>query len=103
MTSELLAMNFCILCWHASRAGISGGATQRYAMAPGKRVHRYQRKLNEVWGYTDFRKRLVVIEVPGQTKHDMSRTTLKLPIIVPHEVLEDEVASDPIILARLED
>ena len=43
MTSELSAMNFCILCWHASRAGVSGGPTQRYAMAPGKRVRRHQR------------------------------------------------------------
>ena len=103
MTSELSAMIFCILCWHASRAGISGGPTERYAMAPGKRVHRYQRKLNKELGYIDFAKQFMVIDVPGQTKHDMSRTSLKLPILVPHEALEAEVASDPTILARLED
>ena len=46
--------------------------------------------------------RLYNLEIVGHRKYDLSRTAHVLPVVPPHEALDDEVASNPAILQQLQ-
>eukprot|EP00969_Alexandrium_andersonii_P130106 5752199-Alexandrium_andersonii.AAC.1 len=89
--SKISAMNFCITCFWAAQAGVE--AAKPFAFGPGKATGHYSRKMDSVLK-TGSSENQYFIEVPGHSKHDACRMQHQLPVQVPHEMLEAELAKD---------
>ena len=84
----LNAKPFCQLMYWAGRAGVQDAI--KYGLAPGAPSGHYQRKLDLVLENQKKGAALYNIQVPGSSKHELSRTVATTPAIVPHEALAEE-------------
>jgi hypothetical protein len=99
---HLSAKSLCVLSWWASRAGAAGPAG-KFAFRPNAPTGHFQRHIDSASGckLSDLKKSMLTIPVPRYTKHDAGRSVHMLPFRAPHEVLCNEVVSDPGILTKL--
>jgi hypothetical protein len=90
-TSALSAKIFCNLMWLAARAGISEASA--YGLKPGSSSGHYARKIKSVLGWHKKNK-FMVMQVPGQGKHDLERTIQTVHVEPGHEQLADDYNSN---------
>lgn len=96
MTSSISAQTFCVLCWFAAKSGMPG-LVHQYGKKPGGATGHYQRHLNSSFDFKEINSRLYTVKAPGQTKDNVGRSSVDLPVLVPHEALNREFDSDPTI------
>ena len=97
------AMTLCILSHYAEKAGLVGFAN-KFSMPPGKQMGKYSRRAKQVLEFDKHDSRLMKIEVPGQGKYELSRSSQSIWVLPPNEALHDEVANTaPSITDRLRD
>lgn len=65
----------------------------RYALGPGSSSGHYSRKLRSALGYSKS-KDLYELDVPGHSKHDLSRTLHTISCLPAHEQFATDVAND---------
>ena len=99
---KMTAKDVCTLAWWSARAGAKGPIGDlgyRPSADPGK----FQRKLDKVFGLDFKNHRFYDVDVPGFSKATAERTVHTIPVRLPHEVIEHDVASMPDLLAKLEE
>ena len=84
----LNAKQFCQLMYMAGKAGVKDAT--KYGLAPGAPSGHYQRKLDTVMESRQNTQSFYNIQVPGSSKHELSRTVATTSAIVPHEALVEE-------------
>ena len=92
--NAISAQTFCVLCWHASKAGMQG-TISKYAFAPGKQTGAYQRHLDPILGFRKTAKELTKIKTYGLRKKDLGRTEFQLPVRSPCEAIHAEIKENP--------
>lgn len=91
---------FCELCFWS--AGFSGNETLRkYSRKPGNNSGHYARHLDAVLGTNERKAQRYTLAVPGHQRHDLARTMHRIPVVLGHEALADEMASDSSLSVRL--
>eukprot|EP00969_Alexandrium_andersonii_P232848 10280441-Alexandrium_andersonii.AAC.1 len=75
---KLSARDVCVLCWHASQAGIQGPA-QELKFRPDAPTGHYQRHIDVVTQATSSVEGVYTLTVPAHDKHSLTRTSLDLP------------------------
>lgn len=96
---KLSARDMCLLCHYASSAGIREATP--HARRPGLPSGHYQRALSSSLPYLRERDRLYEIDVPSYSSDAMSRATVCLTMIPPHEALADCIGGDGTSLEEL--
>ena len=87
----LNARQFCTVMYYAGRAGVREAAP--YGLQPGAQSGHYQRKLSAVMPASRDRKAYYTVDVPGHSKHDLSRTIHQVPTLPPHECIVDDMGA----------
>eukprot|EP00959_Pyramimonas_sp_CCMP1952_P243320 5086003-Pyramimonas_sp.AAC.1 len=98
MGKKMSAKHLCILCHHASNAGIQ--AASKFAMPPQRATGNYQKKLDSVLELPQFDEDLYELEIPGLSSNDLERSPQTVHLVPPHEVLAREVEQHPEILEQ---
>ena len=102
MTSAISAMTFAVICYWASKAGVSGPARD-YGMRPGLPNERYQQHLNPKLGFNEARKYEYTLDTPAQLKSDFDRSTYHLPTRPLHERAQEEMQNNPSLKSKLDE
>ena len=100
MGGGLPAQTLCQLCYYAN-GFFPHHELRRLAYKPGQPSGHYQRRLDSVLGFKAERDAFYRLRVPGHHRHDLSRTTHRVPVRVAHEALNDEIVNDPSCSVRL--
>lgn len=100
MHSVISAQTFCILCHWAWKAGMPGRAAA-YAYPPGRESGHYQRHLTKQLGLGLKRKKEYRLPIVGHRLHDADRTQFALPVKPGHELLNEELQTNPSVRLRL--
>ena len=79
------------------------GAVSELALRPGLDTTRYSKHLKRVLGLDEEDEMLQHLVVPVSDRSDGSRSTYKLPVILPHELLNKEMSENPRLDAKLAD
>ena len=80
---------FCEVCFFAGRAGVTEAVP--YGMRPGCSSGNYSRRLDPLLGFKRANASLYELEAPGHSKNTLSRVTISIPVIPPHEAFDDDV------------
>ena len=92
--TKMTAKSACILAYWIERAGGQGAVT-RLGLPPTSPSGHFARKFRKVTGLDLYEKNHMPLEVPCYSKHDLGRTTMKLPVVPFHEAFAREVQDDP--------
>ena len=100
---KLSAKDVCVLCYWAARAGARGPA-KRMSYPPNSQSGKFQPHLDRILGIArDLEEDEYVISTPGYDRHELSRVTLKIPALPPHETLTREWEKSRQHIADLQD
>eukprot|EP00969_Alexandrium_andersonii_P262112 11587593-Alexandrium_andersonii.AAC.1 len=72
------------------------------ALRPDDPTGHVKRHLEHAIGLDKHDDRLYSLKVPGHHKHDQTRASHDLSVLVPHEVLSEEVLAQPDIKEKLQ-
>eukprot|EP00969_Alexandrium_andersonii_P078785 3474460-Alexandrium_andersonii.AAC.1 len=72
-------------------------------MRPDAPSGHFKRHLERAIGLDKHDERLYSLKIPGHRKHDQTRDSHDEPVLVPHEVLSEEVLAQPDIKDKLEE
>eukprot|EP00974_Lingulodinium_polyedra_P110590 10694071-Lingulodinium_polyedra.AAC.1 len=103
LESVISAKTFCILCFWASKGSLAGEQVRAYAMKPGASTGNYQKHLDSVLGFADQKVKVYNMKVPCAPTGTLDRGTMTLPVRPPYELVDEEAASDPSLLLRLQE
>ena len=98
--NKVSAEDCCVSCFWAAEAGVV--EAKPYGMRPGGQSGHYARKLNGKLGFAN-RELFYTLDVPGHSKHDLSRTVHTIGCIPGHEQLADDLAGDPTCRNKLQE
>lgn len=105
LDGKLSAKSLCTIGFWSSRAGALG-SIKDYAHNPGDpSTGHFMRRIEAASGVklSDMAKTMYHSKVPGLAKYDLSRTTHKMPITLPHESLGKEIQTHPEIFDKVLD
>ena len=91
---KMSAKTACVIAWWASRAGAVGIKDLAFRPSDPATGH-YQRKIDSISGIDLRNHNRYLMTVPGTLRYDCSRSTFELPIVLPHETVEIELANNP--------
>ena len=80
-----------------------GEEVRAYGMKPGCSTGNYQKHLDARLGFADQKVQVYNLEVPCAPTGALERGTMKLPLRPPYEIVEQEAASDPSLLLKLQE
>ena len=92
MLGVLNARQFCVLMYRAGRCDLAECA--KYGLSPHSSSGHYHRKLDTMLGYKSNNRSLYHVDVPGHSNAEMSRATLSVPVILPHEAMSEALRND---------
>ena len=87
------ATDICKLAYWAEKGGMVGAITE-LSLRPGLSTSAYSKHVKKVVGIDMGHECLQWLQVPCSDSGDGSRTTMALPVINPHEVLNQEMGED---------
>ena len=96
----LSAKSACIIFWWAGKAGVSACA-DRWGFRPDAPSGHYQRHLDAMLGIKLHDRDRYCVDVPAYQKHHRGRHLRRMPVQIPHEVLDAEARSDPCFIDTL--
>ena len=101
-SGKLSAKSLSIICWFGAQAG-ARGSVKRFGLHPRAQSGHYQRHLDTATGVNlnTERKKRYLVPVPGHHKYDNSRALHDVMVNVPREVLNQELLSNPEIMASV--
>lgn len=88
------ATDICQLCWYAKQGGMTG-AVADLAKRPGLHTSHYNRHIEKVLGYSGSNEQYQWLDIPCSDVADGSRTSYRIPVISPTEVLDKELSERP--------
>ena len=91
--SKISAKDVCVLCWYASKAGMSDDV-RRIGFRPDAPSGHYQRHLDSVLDFAERQSQFYKLQVVGTRKQDASRSTFDMCVVPGHEVFNAEVEGD---------
>ena len=97
--SSLTAQNFCVLCYWAHKARMTG-IIGEYAYPPGRSSGKYQEHLDEKLHFKSERKKTYQFRTPGTISGEGSRGEITLVSMPGHETVQHE-CDDPIFRTKL--
>ena len=95
LESVLSARMFCILCYHAAKAGMAGSRVEEYGMKPGAHSGNYQKHLDAKLGLGEEKARLYWLKVPCSKKGSVEKSTMRMALKPVHELVESSVEANP--------
>ena len=90
---------FCELCYFAGKAGIAEAV--RYGVRPGCSSGNYSRHLDPILGFERGNRALYDMDIPGHNKQSLSRASLSLPTLPPHESFSSDITEDATYSVKL--
>ena len=97
---KLSARDVCVLSFFASKANCVGPASV-FAFRPDAPTGHFQRHIDTIIPPKEVLKGRYTIKAPGHEKHTMTRATLNITVLPPHEVLDEEVRNNPGVVETL--
>ena len=88
------ATDICKLCHCCKEWGMTG-AVAEMARKPGLATGKYNAHMKKVLGLYDNEEKFMKLDLPCSDSSDGSRTTVPLPVLPPHELLNKEYADHP--------
>jgi len=98
LCNKISASDCCTSMFYAAQAGIE--AASKYAMNPGSSSGHCSRKLKAAMGLVKSLD-LYEFEVPGHSKHDLSRSPQKVWSLPAHEQIAKDLESDAALRTKL--
>ena len=93
LAGQVSAKLVCVVCYWAWKAGAKG-PVKDFTVQPGQASGNYQKKVDRACGVDlHANSSFVQLDVPGQSKHNLSRTIFQTPVRAPHEVLNKEMSN----------
>ena len=100
--STISAEKLCTTCYYAGLGGMPESVS-RLGFRPGAPSGHYQRYLDRVLEFSKHRTKIYQLEVCGQRKSDISRTSYSLPIMPLHEIVQEDIEADPAMGIKLDE
>lgn len=94
-THLLSARSLCVICYWAAKAGALGPVAN-FSLKPDSASGHFQRKVDSVTGINlrTASERMYKVPVPQHNKYDLSRTSHKMVVQLPHECFVEEVTEN---------
>ena len=87
------AKSMCIACYWAGKFGAPESIV-KLGFRPGASSGHYQRHLDFVMGTRPSEQNLCTIPVPMYSKHELKRSIVDMPVLVPHEIIDEDLRSN---------
>lgn len=100
MSGAISARLFCVLIWWVS-GFCDSEKLRNLGKKPGCSSGNYAKHIDARMGFKKRTRDFYHLQVPGHQRHDLSRTSHRLPALVGHEMLDDEIRNDPTVRIKL--
>ncbi len=94
LSGHLSSKHMCCMDWWAPKAGAVGPVCE-FAFKPSSSSGHFHRKVDSVLGFDTKHHQFYNVSTPGHSRRFCSRVTYEIPMRLPHEVIEAEVATLP--------